>query len=59
MLFKKIPSGNVAFKIDISKVFLYSQLGFLIQVLNQFGFHHTFLQWILTILQSAKLFYKG
>jgi len=24
-------------------------------VLNQFGFHHTFFQWILTILQSDKL----
>jgi len=28
---------------------------FLIRMLNQFGFHHTFLQWILTIFQFAKL----
>jgi len=54
MLSKKIIGGNVAFKIDISKAFDSLSWDFLIKVLKQFGFHHTFLQWILTILQSAK-----
>jgi len=44
MLSKKIPDGNVAFKIDISKAFDTLNWDFFIQVLNQFGFHHTFLQ---------------
>jgi len=44
MISKKIPGGYVAFKIDISKAFDTPSWDFLIQVLNQFGFHHTFLQ---------------
>jgi len=50
MLSKKISGGNMAFKINISKAFDTLNWDFLIQVLNRFGFHHTFLQWILTIL---------
>jgi len=55
MLCKKIIGDNVTFKIDISKDFDTLSWDFLIQVLKQFDFHHTFLQWILTILHSAKL----
>jgi len=43
MLSKKIPGGKVAFNIDIFKTFDTLSWDFLIQVLNQFDFHHTFL----------------
>jgi len=55
MFSKKIIGGNMAFKIDMSKAFDTLSWDFLIQVLNQFSSHLTFVQWILTILQSSKL----
>jgi len=52
---KRQFGGNVALKVDISKAFDTLDWNFLIVVLTQFGFSSVFTQWILSILQSARL----
>jgi hypothetical protein len=52
---KRQYGGNIAFKIDISKAFDTLDWNFLIMVLDNFGFSPTFVNWILAILQSARL----
>ena len=51
----KNQGGNVAIKIDIAKAFDTLDWGFLLKVLHSFGFNHTFIGWIHTILKSAKM----
>lgn len=55
MLHKKAFGGNMALKIDVKKAFDTLNWQFLIHVLQCFGFHPTFCDWINTILHSAKL----
>ena len=52
---KRQYGGNIALKVDISKAFDTLDWNFLIMVLNNFGFSTTFINWILAILQSARL----
>ena len=52
---KRQFGGNVALKVDIKKAFDTLDWNFLIAVLRQFGFPSVFTNWILTILQSARL----
>lgn len=55
LLDKKQYGGNLALKVDISKAFDTLDWNFLIAVLHNFGFSTIFINWILTILQSARL----
>ena len=47
--------GNIAIKLDVAKAFDTLNWSFLERTLNAFGFHATFVQWVGTILASAKL----
>jgi len=47
--------GNIALKVDISKAFDTLDWNFLVLVLSNFGFATTFIDWILAILNSARL----
>lgn len=55
MLDRKNHGGNIAIKIDIAKAFDTLDWDFLLKVLQAFGFCSTFIKWINSILQSAKL----
>ena len=55
MLSKTVRGGNVAYKVDIHKVFDTLSWKFLLLVLKRFGFHPSFVGWISTILCSAML----
>jgi len=55
ILDKRQYGGNIALKVDISKAFDTLDWNFLIMVLHNFGFNTTFINWILAILQSARL----
>ena len=55
LLDTKRKGGNVAIKIDIAKAFDTLDWNFLLKVLHAFGFNQTFIGWVHTILQSAKL----
>jgi len=50
-----VKGDNVAIKIDIPKAFDTLSWSFLLQVLQQFGFHKIFIKWIHTIIKSAFL----
>ena len=52
---KRQYGGNIALKVDISKAFDTLDWNFLMMVLSNFGFSSTFINWILTILNSARL----
>jgi hypothetical protein len=52
---RKQYGGNIALKVDISKAFDTLDWNFLVMVLNNFGFSPIFVNWILEILQSARL----
>jgi len=52
---KQQIGGNISLKVDISKAFDTLDWEFLIAVLTQFGFPMIFIQWIRTILHSARL----
>lgn len=52
---KRQYGGNIALKVDISKAFDTLDWNFLIMVLHNFGFSPIFINWILAILQSARL----
>lgn len=52
---KKQYGGNLAMKVDISKAFDTLDWNFLVMVLNNFGFSNVFINWILVILNSARL----
>jgi hypothetical protein len=52
---RKQYGGNIALKVDISKAFDTLDWNFLVMVLNNFGFSPLFVNWILEILQSARL----
>ena len=52
---KRQYGGNLAIKVDISKAFDTLDWNFVIMVLNNFGFSTSFINWILAILQSARL----
>lgn len=54
-LHNKAFAGNLAFKVDIAKVFDTLEWGFLIKVLNRFGLNSKFCSWKNTILHSATL----
>ncbi|KAL6205681.1 hypothetical protein ACLB2K_022935 [Fragaria x ananassa] len=47
--------GNIAIKLDVAKAFDTLNWSFLERTLNAFGFYATFVQWVGTILASAKL----
>jgi len=47
--------GNISLKVDISKAFDTLDWNFLVLVLSNFGFAITFIDWILAILNSARL----
>jgi hypothetical protein len=55
MLPKKRFGGSIALKVDIQKAFDTMDWNFLLSVLNSFGFHSVFCNWIRTILLSARL----
>jgi len=55
VLDKKSFGGNLALKIDVSKAFDTLSWDFLLEVLQQVGFHSTFIHWIHSILLSAKI----
>lgn len=55
MLNKKVFGGNLAIKVDIKKTFDTLDRNFLLEVLTTFGFSKVFSNWILAILQSARL----
>jgi len=52
---KRQYGGSLALKVDISKAFDTLDWNILIMVLHNFGFSTTFINWILAILQSARL----
>ena len=54
-LHKNQFGGNIALKVDISKAFDTLDWNFLVLVLSNFGFATTFIDWILAILNSARL----
>jgi len=54
-LHKTTYGGNLAMKINISKVFDTLDWNFLNKVLQSFGFNHKFCLWIKNILESATL----
>lgn len=47
--------GNIALKVDISKAFDTLGWNFMVIVFSNFGFSTTSIDWILTILNSARL----
>lgn len=53
LLDSKAFGGNVALKYDIRKAFHKIDQGFLLQVLNAFGFDSTFCNWVKNVLHSA------
>jgi len=53
MFFKKVRAGNVAYKVDIHKVFDTLSWKFLLLVLKHFDCHPSFVGWISTILHSG------
>jgi len=55
MFSEKVRGGNVAYKVDIYKVFDTLSLKFLLLVLTRFGFHPSFVSWISTILYLSML----
>ncbi|KAL6146659.1 hypothetical protein ACLB2K_057337 [Fragaria x ananassa] len=55
LLDNKCRGGNVAIKFDIAKAFDTLNWDFLRRVLIAFGFHATFVDWISSILASARL----
>lgn len=55
VLDKRQFGGNVALKVDIEKAFDTLDWKFLIGVLREFGFAETFVNWIVAILNSARL----
>lgn len=55
LLHYKSHGGNVGLKIDISKAFDTLDWKFLLQVLTSFGFNVKFINWVTTILNSARL----
>lgn len=55
LIIKKVFGGNLALKSDIKKAFDTMDWKFLPQVIQAFGLHHTFCNWVKIILQSAKL----
>jgi len=55
MLSKKVRGGNVAYKVDIHKVFNTLSWKFILLVLTCFGFHPSFVGCISTILHSSML----
>ncbi|XP_061999298.1 uncharacterized protein LOC133716631 [Rosa rugosa] len=55
LLDNKCCGGNVAIKFDVAKAFDTLNWDFLRRVLNAFGFHATFVDWISSILASARL----
>ncbi|KAM5549757.1 hypothetical protein ABKV19_000925 [Rosa sericea] len=55
LLDNKCRGGNVAIKFDVAKAFDTLNWDFLRRVLNAFGFHATFVEWISSILSSARL----
>jgi len=55
MLSKKVRKGNVAYRVDIHKVFDTLSWKFLLLVLTRFDFHPSFVGWISTILHSNML----
>jgi len=54
-LHNKTFAGNLAFKVDMAKVFDTLEWRFLLKVLKSFGFNDRFCSWINTILHSATL----
>jgi len=54
-LHQKTFAGNLAFKVDISKVFDTLDWNFLLKVLSKFDFNVKFCSWNQTILQSTSL----
>jgi len=52
---KRQYDGNIALKVYISKAFDTLDWNFMIMVLHNFAFSTTFINWILAILQSARL----
>ncbi|XP_019459974.1 PREDICTED: uncharacterized protein LOC109359738 [Lupinus angustifolius] len=55
LLDHKVFGGNLAIKLDIKKAFDTMDWNFLLNTLHAFGFNAKFVNWINTILQSAKL----
>lgn len=55
VLDKKTRGGNMGVKIDIAKAFDTLDWSFLLRVLTNFGFSTCFIDWVSTILRSAKL----
>jgi len=55
LLHNRYFGGNIAFKVDIAKVFDTIEWSFLLKVLKQFGFNSKFCSWISAILESANL----
>lgn len=55
LLHKKTYGGNISLKNDVKKAFDTVNLKFLLHVLHCFGFSQLFCDWIITILNSAKI----
>ena len=55
MFFKNVRGGNVAYKVDIHKVFDTLSWKLLLLVLTRFDFHPSFVGLISTILRSIML----
>ncbi|CAN6546588.1 unnamed protein product [Malus baccata var. baccata] len=55
VLDKKTRGGNMGVKVDIAKAFDTLDWSFLLRVLTNFGFSTCFIDWVSTILRSAKL----
>ena len=55
LLDNKCYGGNVAIKFDVAKAFDTLSWDFLTRVLQVFGFHSSFVQWISSILHLARL----
>ncbi len=52
---KKAHGGNVGFKLDVTKAFDTMSWDWILSVLGHFGFCETFVSWVKTILESARL----
>lgn len=55
LLDNKTYGGNLALKVDIAKAFETIDWGFLLHVLDAFGFNNTFQNWVTALLKSAHL----